>query len=130
MKKLGIIILLALLICLIAFLIKPSPKKDYVELGPDWAQSYVRQYKAGEFDHYTYTEVLVKDEKAAIAIALPIWNIIYGKDKIQKEAPYFAYLIDDYWVVTGSLPKGSLGGTAKAIIERKTGKVVHVIHWK
>ncbi|MFB0519952.1 MAG: NTF2 fold immunity protein, partial [Desulfatiglandales bacterium] len=75
----------------------------------------------------------VPNAEVAIAIAVSVWEPIYGKEHIAKQAPYFAYEVKGYWVVQGTLPPAPpghivVGGTAKAIIEKRTGKVIHVIH--
>jgi hypothetical protein len=88
------------------------------------------KYKSGELQNYIPPTGYIPDAETAISIAVAIWKPIYGAKQIDDEAPYFAYQIDDYWVVTGSLPEGWLGGTAKAIIKKGTGEVVHVIHYK
>ena len=99
-----------------------------VELGEAWAKEYLTEFKDGKLTEYVPPSGYVPDAETAISVAVAAWNPIYGVKKIEREAPYFAYLVDGYWVVTGSLPEGSLGGTAKAIIRKSTGEIVHVIH--
>ncbi|MEO8206301.1 MAG: NTF2 fold immunity protein [Chthoniobacterales bacterium] len=52
----------------------------------------------------------VPDSQTAIAIAVAVWNPIYGKKQIGNEKPYNAVLKDGVWTVTGSMPKPMLGG--------------------
>jgi hypothetical protein len=72
----------------------------------------------------------VPDEKTAIAIAVAVWNPIYGKEHIETEKPYHASLRGGVWIVTGSLPEGWVGGTAIAEIAQNDGRVLRVIHEK
>jgi hypothetical protein len=64
----------------------------------------------------------------AIAIAVAIWEPIYGKDHIAKKKPYHADLKDGVWTVEGSLPKGTAGGVPTAKISRADGRILFVIH--
>jgi hypothetical protein len=52
-----------------------------------------------------------------------------GEERIEKEKPYRAILKDDIWIVTGSFPKGWLGGVAVAEI-KKTGVILRISHGK
>lgn len=72
----------------------------------------------------------VPDEKTAIEIAIKIWNPIYGKEKIEQEAPYHATLKNGVWTVWGSLPEDMDGGVAQARISQKDGKILKIIHGK
>jgi len=72
----------------------------------------------------------VKDESAAIKIALDTWVPIYGKEQIEGERPYEVELRDGIWTVKGSLPQGWDGGVAIARISQKDGKVLQIGHGK
>ena len=71
----------------------------------------------------------VPDKATALKIAIAIWLPIYGNE-IYKEQPFNAVLKDEVWTVTGSLPKGSIGGVALIRIQKKDGKILRVIHGK
>lgn len=72
----------------------------------------------------------VPNKQTAIAIAVAAWIPIYGKKMIDGEKPYQAQLKDGIWTVTGSLPKGSLGGTAEALIAQEDGRILNIAHGK
>jgi hypothetical protein len=76
------------------------------------------------------TPSYVKDEQAAIDIALKTWIPVYGKEAIDGETPYIAGLKNGVWHVQGSLPKGWDGGVAEAWISQKDGRVIKFIHGK
>ena len=73
---------------------------------------------------------LVPDAKTAIAIAVAVWTPIYGEKQIASEKPYTVKLANGQWTVTGSLPKGWLGGVAIAVIAKSDGRVLRVSHGK
>jgi len=77
--------------------------------------------------NYKPKDGYVPDEKTAIAIAVAVWNPIYGEKQIASEKPYHATLTGGVWVVVGSLPKG-VGGTAIAEISKDNGCILRVIH--
>ena len=73
---------------------------------------------------------IVKDSLTAINIAEPILFSIYGKDNITKQRPYEIYLIDSYWVISGTLPKKYKGGTFLIIIDSRDCKIIRITHGK
>jgi hypothetical protein len=73
---------------------------------------------------------VVPDPATAIAIAVAVWEPIYGKKDLAEEAPYRATLKDGRWTVTGTLPKGRVGGTATAVIDKMNGRIIAIFHAK
>lgn len=74
--------------------------------------------------------VIIKDSLTAINIAESILFSIYGKDNITKQRPYEIYFIDNYWLITGTLPSGWKGGTFLIIIDSRDSKVIRITHGK
>ncbi|MBL9199950.1 MAG: YbbC/YhhH family protein [Opitutaceae bacterium] len=71
----------------------------------------------------------VGDEKTAVAIAVAVWNPIYGENEISTQKPYTATLLsDNTWHVCGTLPVDRLGGVANAVIAKRDGKILSVWH--
>jgi hypothetical protein len=70
----------------------------------------------------------VPDAATAIKIAVAVWERIYSASEIAQEKPYCAYLKEDTWIVTGTLPDGFVGGVARAEIAKKDGCVISVSH--
>jgi len=85
----------------------------------------------------------VPNAKTASMIAVAVWIPIYGKENIEKQAPYKAVLKDGIWYVKGTFsrePKKMVnkngeilhvrtaGGVAQAEISRKTGQILRVAH--
>ncbi|MBI2386879.1 MAG: YbbC/YhhH family protein [Elusimicrobia bacterium] len=75
-------------------------------------------------------EGCVPNEETAIAIAVAVWNPIYGKEKIESEKPFHARLSKGVWTVEGTLPEGWKGGTAEALIAKDDGRILRVTHYK
>ena len=74
--------------------------------------------------------VLLKTEKDAIEIAETILFSIYGKENIIEQKPYDVYLIDDYWILSGILKEGFIGGTFLIIINSRNAEVLKITHGK
>jgi NTF2 fold immunity protein len=72
----------------------------------------------------------VPDAETAIRIAVAVWEPIYGRKHIQGQRPFRATLHGGVWTVTGSLPRGAVGGTAEADISKRDGSVLRVTHGK
>ena len=72
----------------------------------------------------------VPNEQTAIQIAVAVWTPIYGKENIERQKPYKAWLKDGIWHVAGHLPKNMVGGVAIAEIQKSDAKIVRVSHGK
>jgi len=73
---------------------------------------------------------VIPDKTTALAVAEPILFKLYGKKHVISEKPYVISLVDGYWMITGSLPKGMDGGTFSIILSAKDGRVIRLIHEK
>ena len=100
--------------------------------GKSYAEQELKSALAGNSQHNVINSktILIKDSVTAISIAEPILFSIYGKDNITKQQPYENYLIDNYWVISGTLPKNYLGGTFLIIIDARDCKIVRITHGK
>lgn len=74
--------------------------------------------------------LIISDSLMAIKIAEPILFKIYGEKNILFQKPYKSYLINDYWVICGSLPKNFLGGTFSIIIDARNARILWIMHDK
>ena len=72
----------------------------------------------------------VPDSATAVRIAVAVWIPIYGARQIRSEQPYVARLKDNVWTVTGTLPRGMVGGTAEVRIAKGDGRILFVLHGK
>jgi hypothetical protein len=72
----------------------------------------------------------VPDKETAVKIAEAVWLPIYGAT-VYKEKPFFVELVEDsIWAVSGTLPKGHVGGVAYVEILKRDGRVLGVAHGK
>jgi hypothetical protein len=77
---------------------------------------------------YMPKDGFVPNQSAAIAIAVAVWVPIYGEPAISRQRPYIDRLVDDAWIVEGSLPEGIAGGVARAEIAKKDARILRVTH--
>jgi len=71
---------------------------------------------------------VVPTAEVAKAIHRAVAGAAYGKAEVDKEQPFRAIRSGKYWVVFGSLPNGSFGGTAVTVIRASDGRVMRIIH--
>lgn len=83
-------------------------------------------------DRFVDTQrVIIKDKKMAISIVEPILFDIYGKDKITEQRPYKIFNIDNYWVISGTMPsRFEKGGTFLIIIDSRNCRILKIKHGK
>jgi len=75
-------------------------------------------------------EGLITNYRTAIKIAESVWLEKFGKT-IYKEKPFNALLVaDSLWIITGSLPENTVGGSLYMEIGKKDGKIYKSIHEK
>ncbi|GLI36910.1 hypothetical protein KI811_14825 [Geobacter hydrogenophilus] len=90
----------------------------------------VLQAEEGTKHNYKPANGYVPDRETAIAIAVAVWNPIYGKENIEKKKPFKATLKEGIWYVTGSLPFGRVGGVPEAEISKDDGRILRISHGK
>jgi hypothetical protein len=91
-------------------------------------REYLDRVLAGRAPNALVDREAVPSPQAAIAVALAVWSSIYGNDSLSAQEPFVARRIGSYWVVSGTLPRGLLGGNATAVIRAKSGEVLNVSH--
>ena len=101
-------------------------------MGKSHAESELKLALSKESQHNVIDNksAIIKDSSTAIKIVEPILFSIYGKDNIESQKPYGSYLIENYWVINGTLPKDMLGGTFLIIIDARNSKVLKITHGK
>ncbi len=106
------------------------PEQEYQSLEQKYVQKYYSVVMSAKEQKYSRKGGFVPDEQTAIAIAVAVWKPIFGNDNIENQKPWRAYLVNDTWIVIGSLPEGYSGGVAWAGISKQTGEILHVTHDK
>ena len=117
------------MIVLLPFLLTGQDFKGRVMLGEQHAKDAIKK-AIEKIDEKPFYDTLIKDEETAIAVVEPILFKNYGKKNIINERPYECYLVDRYWYISGTLPKGWKGGVFEIIISSKNGQIIKLIHGK
>jgi hypothetical protein len=99
--------------------------KTYAEMELKSALSDMTQHNI--IDNKT---VIIKDSVTAISIAEPLLFSIYGKDHITRQRTYETYFIDNHWIISGTLPENSKGGTFLIIMDARNGRIMRITHGK
>jgi NTF2 fold immunity protein len=111
---------------------KGQTQSDRLAAGEATAKKELKEALSDTTIHNVVNKntLLIKDKETAINIIEPILFSIYGKNTVKKERPYESYLIDNYWVISGTLPKSYLGGTFLIIIDATNSKIIRLTHGK
>lgn len=120
----NILIVLIILLYQISFSQSDAGKK-YAEQELKLALS-----KSAQHNVINNKDLIIQNSETAIKIAETILFEIYGRENIESQKPYDVYLIKDYWVISGNLPEGYLGGTFMIIINAKNSEVIKITHGK
>jgi len=80
--------------------------------------------------HVSTSFTNIKDAETAIKAAEPELFSIYGEKNILAQKPYRTLEIDDYWIISGVLKEGLLGGVFLVILESASGKIISIVHGK
>ncbi len=124
--KIGIILIIGILISTNLQAQESENKTDelkYAEQLLDYALKNKPERKIME-------SPLIPKKENAINYAENILFELYGKENIEAEKPYQIHLINDYWVMTGTLPKGMLGGVFELVFDSWNGKILILVHGK
>jgi len=78
--------------------------------------------------HQLVRPILIKDSTTLIHIIEPILFDIWGEKVILSERPYEVHLFGDNWLAMGTLPNNCKGGTFEVVINRRTCKIIHLLH--
>ena len=130
MKKVKTLFLLTLLTFAMAAC--GQTKNERTILGKSYAEQELKSALTDKSQHNVIDNktIIIKDSLTAINIVEPILFSIYGKDKITKQRPYEIYFIDNYWLITGTLPKEKVGGTFLIIVDSRDSRIIKITHGK
>tara|TARA_R110002096_G_scaffold119088_4_gene257979 strand:+ start:309 stop:701 length:393 start_codon:yes stop_codon:yes gene_type:complete len=73
---------------------------------------------------------ILTDSTKAVKFAEFVLFDIYGKQNIVSQKPYDIFHLDNYWLISGILPKGYVGGTFLIIIDSRNCQIVRLTHGK
>jgi hypothetical protein len=121
------------LILIIGFLISTNLQAQESEKNSDeliHAEQLLDYALKNKSERKIMESPLIPKKENAIDYAENILFELYGKEKIESEKPYQIHLINDYWVMIGTLPKGMKGGTFELVIDSWNGKILILRHGK
>jgi hypothetical protein len=101
-----------------------------VFVGPEYSKIVVENFLKDPSINLFHGKVLINSKEELISFAEPILFRLYGEDNIKSERPYEIYLIDDNWIMMGTLPKDWVGGTFTIVINKKTCEIIGITHEK
>lgn len=74
----------------------------------------------------------VKTAEEAFCIAIPVLEEGFGKEDVNHQKPFIINLIDDIWVIEGTLHQSNAeiiyGGTAYIEIKKSNGAILKIVH--
>lgn len=126
---------LTLILTLFSCSEKRSNSKDELSQTQIYTENKDSEYAKEELENakinneFSPTKAIL-NSKTAVEIAENILFPIYGKDNIIKQRPYDVNFIDGYYIINGTFPKPTIGGTFLIIINSKDGKVIKLTHGK
>ncbi|GAB6007588.1 YbbC/YhhH family protein [Dysgonomonas reticulitermitis] len=128
-------ITLSLLLLIVTMNCCSQNKQDNTErlvLGKEHAEKELRESLSDSLLHNVVNKdkILIDKEENAVKIAETILFPIYTEENIIRQRPYETYRINNYWVISGTLPKGYLGGVFLIILDARDGKVIRITHGK
>ena len=83
-----------------------------------------------DYDRTKMNFKLIPKKENAIIYAELILFEHYDKEQIEFEKPYQIYMIDDYWIIFGTLPKNYKGGVFELVFDSRNGKILRMSHGK
>ncbi len=107
-------------------------KQDRIKLGREYAEQELKSALTDSTKHNVINSdnVILNDSLTATTVAETVLFSIYGKTNITKQKPYEINHINNYWVLNGTLPKGTLGGTFLIIIDDRNSRIIKITHGK
>lgn len=105
---------------------------DKIILGEFYAEQELKSALSDKSQHNLIDNKtsIIKDSLTIINIVESILFSIYGEDNIINQRPYEIYKIDSYWILTGTLSNGKVGGTFLIIIDSRDCKIIRITHGK
>ena len=124
----------ACLLCLMGMSLTgcSQTRKEHSMHGIEYAKKELKESLRDKNLHnvVSVNKLLVSDSTTAVQMLEPILFRIYGKENIVKQQPYEINLIDHYWVMSGTLPEGWVGGVFMIIMDAQNCQVIRITHGK
>lgn len=122
-----------LFLSLSIFIISCSQSKsERIILGEKYAKSELEKTLNPKNQHNVIDNksLIITNKETAVKIAETILFEIYGKKNIENQKPYEIYKFENFYVILGTLPKNSVGGSFIIIIDGTNSKILKISHGK
>lgn len=113
---------------------------NFIAFGQESKRSHLTKNQAKEILEKSLTDStlhnaigttpILNEKDEVVSFAESVLFQQYDKNAIEIQKPYDVFQIDKYWLVSGTLPKGKLGGTFKVIIDSHNYQVIRLTHGK
>lgn len=129
MKNLLPLLLLSLLACNQT---NNAQSKKHTQLGESYAKEQLALALSDSAQHNVidHKQPVIKDQATAASVAEAVLFSLYGEENIISQRPYEAHYINSYWVLMGTLPEDTHGGTFIIIIDAMDGRIIKISHGK
>jgi hypothetical protein len=107
-----------------------TPEVVQTQLEEAYAKAFIDKSTKGQGLLLREIGPLIEDKKMAIAVSEAILFKVYGEENIKGQRPYGVYKTDLYWVLTGTLPEGYVGGVFEIAIDANDARVIGLAHGK
>jgi len=101
-------------------------------LGKKYAEQELKKALSDTTTHNVIGKgkILIKEESDAIKIAEVILFPLYSEKEIVEQRPYEVYFIENYWIISGTLPNIPYlkGGTFLIIMDARDGRIIRITH--
>jgi NTF2 fold immunity protein len=106
-------------------------QNDYWRMGEENAKRILEEtLKDSTLHNVIGSNQILKDKNKIIDYAELILFDLYGKKEIESQKPYDVYKINEYWLLSGTLPKNKKGGTFLLIIDSRDYRIIRLTHGK
>lgn len=107
-------------------------KQDRIALGRKYAEQELKSALTDTTKHNVInnSNVILRDSLTVTTLAETVLFSIYGKTNITRQKPYEINHINNFWVLNGTLPKGTLGGIFLIIIDDRNSRIIKITHGK
>jgi hypothetical protein len=122
---------LTLIVFLLFTVMSFGQSSDYRKMTKEQANTILAEALSDSTLHNVIgAKPILTDSAKAIKFAEFVLFDIYGKDNIEIQKPYDIFHIDSYWLISGILPKGYVGGTFLIIMDSRNSQIIRLTHGK
>lgn len=122
--------LVSLFYSLLVLPLQAQSRDTRIVLGEAHARERIEEVVKHPDDFSDTNAFLLNSPTLAVATVEPLLFATYGERNIVRQRPYEMYLLNGYWYITGTIPKGSKGGGFEIILSASNARIVCLTHYK